>query len=180
MRKTFLSLNLTLTHLMTTGDAELPVPYNITLAPKGKIMNDGVKILLERMQTHPEEFFDESSRLHVTSKWGKLIADHQDFLEPEDKNALNDGLKKLHRQIFTEKVLEELVDPKKSSLEELLIAKRNATPSVGQTPMPSTITLEHTEHLRAHLDALQQEYANVFKETKKPHKTLFGRLFNYQ
>jgi hypothetical protein len=178
---------------MTTGDAEPPVPYNITLAPKGKIMNDGVKILLERMQTHPEEFFDESSRLHVTSKWGKLIADHQDFLEPEDKNALNDGLKKLHRQIFTEKVLEELVDPKKSSLEELLIAKRNATPSVGQTlvpsltahkamasvgqtPMPSISNISvppSLEQTLARLKEIQKEYE------PKQHKTLFGRLFNY-
>jgi hypothetical protein len=152
-------------------------------------MNDGVKILLERMKTHPEEFFDESSRLHVTSKWGKLIADHQDFLEPEDKNALNDGLKKLHRQIFTEKVLEELVDPKKSSLEELLMAKRNATlsvgqtlvpsltahkamASVGQTPVPSTIISEQT---LARLREIKKEY-----DTPKKSKTIFGKLFNYQ
>ena len=93
------------------------------------------------MQTHPEEFFDESSRLHVTSKWGKLIADHQDFLEPEDKNALNDGLKKLHRQIFTEKVLEELVDPKKSSLEDIIEQYRvKGIPSVGQTLASSLMT----------------------------------------
>jgi hypothetical protein len=139
-------------------------------------MNDGVKILLERMQTHPEEFFDESSRLHVTSKWGKLIADHQDFLEPEDKNALNDGLKKLHRQIFTEKVLEELVDPKKSSLEELLMAKRNATLSVGQTPMPSISNISVTPSLEqtlARLKEIKKEYE------AKPHKTIFGKLFNY-
>jgi hypothetical protein len=141
-------------------------------------MNDGVKILLERMQTHPDEFFDESSRLHVTSKWGKLIADHQDFLEPEDKNALNDGLKKLHRQIFTEKVLEELVDPKKSSLEDVINQYRvKGMPSVGTTPALSSLTLETSEHIKAHIATLEK----IKKEYEpKQHRTLFGKLFNYQ
>ena len=112
-------------------------------------MNDGVKILLERMQTHPEEFFDESSRLHVTSKWGKLIADHQDFLEPEDKNALNDGLKKLHRQIFTEKVLEKLVNPDRKLTREEKI-------SLGHIPAIKSVPLNLVEHIEAHEKFLGQ------------------------
>jgi hypothetical protein len=164
-------------------------------------MNDGVKILLERMKTHPEEFFDESSKLHVTSKWGKLIADHQDFLEPEDKNALNDGLKKLHRQIFTEKVLEELVDPKKSDnwADSVMQAKGIAlggmttghyNTAIGYkalqaatttTTNANSLTLGNTtldestlEHMKAHLEAIYNQ------KPKKEHKTLFGKLFNYQ
>jgi hypothetical protein len=137
-------------------------------------MNDGVKILLERMETHPEEFNGE------INKWGNLLQYYKAYLDPEDANALNEGINKLLQQKFTEKVLEELVDPKKSSLEDIINRYRvKGMPSVGQTPMPSTITLEHTEHLRAHVDALQKEYADVFNKPKKEHKTIFGKLFNY-
>jgi hypothetical protein len=137
---------------MTTGDAEPPVPYNITLAPKGKIMNDGVKILLERMKTHPEEFFDESSRLHVTSKWGTLIADHQNFLELEDKKALDEGLKKLHQQIFTEKVMEELVDPKSDNwaADSAMRAKINYPNKIPTMPLIKSVPFSMTEHIEAH------------------------------
>jgi hypothetical protein len=121
---------------MTTGDAEPPVPYNITLALKGKIMNDGVKILLERMQTHPEEFVPNNG----SSKWGSLIAAYKEFLESEDRQALSLGVNKLLQQAFTEKVMQELIDPKKSSLEDVIKQYRNAMPSIpnislGQTPI---------------------------------------------
>ena len=141
-------------------------------------MNDGVKILLERMETHPDEFAYKANE--GTSKWGGLLANYKHCFTNEEITAVEEGIKNIERTRFTELVLEELVDPKKSSLEDVINQYRvKGMPSVGQTPMPSTITLEHTEHLRAHLDALQQEYANVFKETKKPHKTIFGKLFNY-
>ena len=132
-------------------------------------MNDGVALLLERMKTNPEEFFD------FGSKWAGVIGEHKDFLEAEDRQALTDGLNKLMQQRFTEKVLEELVDPKKSSLEELLIAKRNATPSAGQTPVPSTITLSRKEQINAMKVEVRKKAT-----LKKEHKTIFGRLFNYQ
>ena len=70
-------------------------------------MNDGVALLLERMKTNPEEFIDGG-------KWAHIMNKHEDFLDAEDRQALTDGLNKLMQQRFTEKVLEELVDPKKS------------------------------------------------------------------
>ena len=136
-------------------------------------MNDGVALLLERMKTHPEEFFD------FGSKWAGVIGEHKDFLEAEDRQALTDGLNKLMQQRFTEKVMEELVDPKKSKWETVGMVTSN-TPSAGQTPALSSLTLEGSEHMKAHLKALQQEYADVFNKKPKEHKTLFGRLFNYQ
>jgi hypothetical protein len=123
-------------------------------------MNDGVKILLERMQTHPDEFFDESSRLHVTSKWGTLIADHQNFLELEDKKALDEGLNKLMQQHFTEKVLEKLVGLTEESnvkkLGNMFTQNRRKAALAAQIPAIPSMTLEHNEHLKAHLKALGQ------------------------
>lgn len=130
---------------MTTGDAEPPVTYNAILASKGKIMNDGVKILLERMQTHPEEFVPNNG----SSKWGSLIAAYKEFLEPEDRQALSLGVNKLLQQAFTEKVLEELVDPTEErnvkkrgnmftqNLRAALASQIPAIPniSLGQTPI---------------------------------------------
>lgn len=177
------------------GDADPPVPYNHGVALKGKIMNDGVKILLERMQTHPEEFNGE------VNKWGSLLLNYKCYLDPEDANALNEGINKLLQQKFTEKILEELVDPKKSGLEDVINQYRaKGIASVGQTLASSTalsntvwnggvtatansnsLTLgsttideSHLEHIKAHLEAIHKP------KNLKEHKTLFGRLFNYQ
>ena len=70
-------------------------------------MNDGVRILLERMKTHPEEFIPNNG----SSKWGSLIAAYKEFLEPEDRQVLTEGMNKLLQQAFTEKVMQELIDP---------------------------------------------------------------------
>ena len=139
-------------------------------------MNDGVALLLERMKTNPEEFIDGG-------KWAHIMNKHEDFLDAEDRQALTDGLNKLMQQRFTEKVLEELVDPKKSKWETIGMVTSNM-PSVGTTQglysngIGGNATLLaqqqlQVEHMKAHLEALKKE------ETKKPHKTLFGKLFNY-
>ena len=147
-------------------------------------MNDGVALLLERMKTNPEEFFD------FGSKWAGVIGEHKDFLEAEDRQALTDGLNKLMQQRFTEKVLEELVDPKKSKSNKLdEWVKANAMPSVGTTRglysngIGGNATLLaqqqlQTEHMKAHIEALRAEDRTKLLN-KKP-TTIFGRLFNYQ
>jgi hypothetical protein len=55
----------------------------------------------------------------------------------------------------------------------------NATVSAGVTPVIPSITLETSEHLRAHLDALHKVEVRKKPVLKKQHKTLFGKLFNY-
>jgi hypothetical protein len=68
-------------------------------------MNDGVALLLDRMKTRPEEFVDGG-------KWAHIMNKHKDFLAVEDQQALTNGLNKLMQQQFTEKVMEELIEPK--------------------------------------------------------------------
>ena len=65
-------------------------PYNLVLALKGKNMNDGVKILLERMKTNPEEFIGEAGFAY--SKWGSLIGAYKEHLNLEDRTVLTDAL----------------------------------------------------------------------------------------
>ena len=144
-------------------------------------MNDGVALLLERMKTNPEEFIDGG-------KWAHIMNKHEDFLDEEDRQALTDGLNKLMQQRFTEKVLEELVDPKKSKWETIGMVTSNM-PSVGTTRglysngIGGNATLLaqqqlQTEHIKAHVKALKAEDRTKLLN-KKP-TTIFGRLFNYQ
>ena len=146
-------------------------------------MNDGVALLLERMKTNPEEFFD------FGSKWAGVIGEHKDFLEAEDRQALTDGLNKLMQQRFTEKVMTELLAPEDDSLGKPWYATRaKGTPLAGTTQglyangIGGNATLIEAqkyqmEQMKLHLDA----HREAIKTTPiKKHKTLFGKLFNYQ
>lgn len=46
-------------------------------------MNKGVKLLLERMKTHPEEF-DGSQR----KRWDKLLEEHDVYLEAPERKVI--------------------------------------------------------------------------------------------
>ena len=75
-------------------------------------MNDGVALLLERMKTNPEEFVSE----HSSSKWGSLIVAYKEHLDPEDRQAITEGMKIVLQQRFTERVMEELINPNKNAI----------------------------------------------------------------
>jgi alpha-N-acetylglucosamine transferase len=72
-------------------------------------MNDGVKILLERMKTNPEEFGG------VHSKWNYVISEHIAFLEEIDRLTITGAIDKIMQQRFTEEVMKELIDPQRET-----------------------------------------------------------------
>jgi hypothetical protein len=133
-------------------------------------MNEGVKILLERMKTNPEEFTNGH-------KWVGLINSYKEYLNEEDAKVFNDAYNGLMQQTFTEQVMKELLAPEEdASLGKPWYTKQTLMPLAGATQGQSLADLQHqtqVEHIKAHLEALQKQ------ETKKPHKTLFGKLFNY-
>lgn len=159
-------------------------------------MNEGVKILIERMKTNPEEFAIGDGGFHTLSKWGRLIADYQTYLEPEDCEILKNAINKLHQQTFTEKVMKELLAPEENDDlgKPWYTARAQGTGLGGVTPVRSSVTLNNTntvgtwgtssislaeaqhqstvEHMKAHLQALQAG-------TSTKHQTLFGKLKNY-
>ena len=151
------------------------------------IMNEGVKILLARMETYPDEFLVEG--MHISSKWGNLIAEYLESLDPEDANTLKAGLNKIKQQRFTEKVMKELLAPEDDSLGKPWYTTRaKGTPLAGTTQglyangIGGNATLIEAqkyqmEQMKLHLDA----HREAIKTTPiKKHKTLFGKLFNYQ
>jgi hypothetical protein len=145
-----------------------------------------MKIILERMKTHPEEFKRDNNNLFSASgKWVSLVGVYEDSLPEEDVKAFKDSFNVMRQEEFTARVMEELLDPKEEQLELDLSLKRTPPPRMQQAGQTlgistdgnlTTLTLEHTEHLRAHVDAMKRE---IDSQKQKQHKTLFGRLFNY-
>ena len=95
-------------------------------------MNDGVRILLERMKTHPEEFAGE----RMISKWDVLINEYRDVLDVLDVKKLDSARRVLLQQRFTEQVMQELIDPIEESnkrFDKILFDAQKK--SRGQTPI---------------------------------------------
>lgn len=162
-------------------------------------MNDGMKIILERMKTHPEEFKDDNKPFAYDGKWIGLISDYENNLPEEDMKAFKEAIDAMRQEEFTAKVMEELLDPKSEQLELNLVPRQPPLrmQQVGQTLGISTngnlttltsntnsLTLGNTtieeaqlKAMKAHVESLQVKDRD--KLLKKPHKTIFGRLFNY-
>ena len=67
-------------------------------------MSAGVKILVERMQTHPEEFFDEGG------KWKFMYKEYfRDVMTEYEKATMHSAIKNLRRKEFDAKVMQELM-----------------------------------------------------------------------
>ena len=96
-------------------------------------MNEGVQILIERMKTHPEEFVPEYDG--GVTKWGNAIGQYRTYLTAEDNKALDDAWKETvviaMQEKFTQRVMEELVDPKSQTPSDIEL-KRGML-SGGQT-----------------------------------------------
>lgn len=67
-------------------------------------MNDGVKILLERMQTHPEEFHGDINR------WSDVINRFERFFNSSERALINGALTNIRREEFTNIVMQKLLD----------------------------------------------------------------------
>jgi hypothetical protein len=87
-------------------------------------LSAGVRALVGRMESNPEEFFDDAH------KWRFMFGDkfREVMTEPE-KGALHEGLKQVRRKEFDQKVMRELL---KDEMEEKL---------KGDTPYYTTAQL---------------------------------------
>lgn len=65
----------------------------------------GVQTLVNRMNTHPEEFFEEGSR------WRFMFADRfRDTMTESEKGAIHAALKEVRRKEFEHKVMRTLLE----------------------------------------------------------------------
>jgi len=116
-------------------------------------MNDGVKILLARMDSHPEEFADmfllEQASVTgvVGGRWGgvmRSLKDKGSFLSEEDRTALLDKYHSIQGDNFTQYIMRELLEDKKDkkSWEEIAFeASRGRSPhkvlAINTLPPPA-------------------------------------------
>ena len=64
-------------------------------------MENGVKIIIERLKTNPEEFGE--------GKWLGIVRAYKEFMSAEDRVALNEALRPVIMEKFNEDVLNTLM-----------------------------------------------------------------------
>ena len=70
-------------------------------------MNEGVRLLLERIKTHPEEFMKGG-------RWIDLLAEYNDYI-PEELKPITEEVRALVKDEFTRDVMKELLDSEKET-----------------------------------------------------------------
>lgn len=73
---------------------------------------DGVKILLKRMESNPEEFKDTDKWEQFTSPQNLRDGFWSHALSPEEIEALRGGMRKIYRDVFTKRVMATLLEGK--------------------------------------------------------------------
>jgi hypothetical protein len=77
---------------------------------------DGVQMLLARMKNNPEDFEYEGKLYGYRNTMEEVLnapPAHQPlwFLNETEKKALSDGYREMHKQIFTAKVVQDILRP---------------------------------------------------------------------
>lgn len=132
-------------------------------------MNEGVQIIIERMETHPEEF---SHGIH--EKWSDIIgdimqrvkdkADPVPFLDDHEVKAIYDKLRDLERQEFTARVLRRLADTPEEEGDQLNLPYVPAIPR-GQVRMVSSGEMELARKLGVSVETyLEAKRMNALKQ----------------
>jgi hypothetical protein len=79
-------------------------------------MNEGVKLLLERIKTHPEEFMKGG-------RWINILAEYNEYI-PDELKPLTDEARKLVANEFTKDVMRELLDNKQEGWVNKVLSQR--------------------------------------------------------
>ena len=95
-------------------------------------LSAGVRALVGRMESNPEEFFDDAH------KWRFMFGDkfREVMTEPE-KGALHEGLKQVRRKEFDQKVMRELL---KDEMEEQIKGGYYTQAHIGNTITGSSMS----------------------------------------
>lgn len=129
-------------------------------------MNQGIEILLARMDSNPEEFVPDvlgnypnkwrnilqqiEQRIKIKSykvKEGEYLHIELPFLKLEEVEAVWDKLQSLQGDLFTKRVMNTLLQDEDRELSSF--SRNDYAKGSGYT-----VTLEETEHLKAHAKAL--------------------------
>lgn len=96
-------------------------------------MMDAVKILLERMDTHPEEFTRHSI-------WAGIITEYKDLIPPDEIELLDAKLNEARTKQFTAAVLGQLMRDKDEGVERFRL-RADGNLHIGVTAQDVTDSL---------------------------------------
>jgi len=105
-------------------------------------MNKGIEILLNRMDSNPEEFIGTGSR----SKWRDYFTTYKEYLNEEDVKAFETKLNTLIQDKFTETIMKELLEDKPSEGKSMGRHPIQGTGLGGQTLVGSLEARENSIH----------------------------------
>ena len=132
-------------------------------------MNTGIEILLKRMETHPEEFYYKPNE--GVGKWTRLLDTFKRSLTKEEIDAVDEGLRKIERERFTELVMQTLAgveDETSAELEDNFLYSPTSTVTLEKTTQGTWATgaigtsafldaqRYQTEMMRQQVDALNK------------------------
>lgn len=133
-------------------------------------MQEGIKVLIERMDSHPEEFFGD-----LAFRWSEImqdIAKHgAEFLEEDDLMMLNKKVKEVRRKEFNAKVLDEIASAQrlnhaKDKAEKLAQSTGNYGASVKQSGAPIKAWWnDSTDKMNRVNKAFDQAYHDYSRDT---------------
>lgn len=84
-------------------------------------MNTGIKILIDRMRTNPEDFAVHALRISGNHSWRSLaesVVEDREVFTDEEKSAVSVALREVTRKNFTAKILDMLAAPLEETMHE--------------------------------------------------------------
>jgi citrate synthase len=133
-------------------------------------MLEGIKLLIERMETNPEEFTGD-----LSYRWSNIMQDlakhGPEFLDPEDMMALNLKVKEVRRKELNAKIMDEIATQKrlKRAQEEfdMKTGAQGATIAQSKTAVSAWWT-EDAMKLKKQNEMLEQAQANSVRNKLWP------------
>lgn len=126
-------------------------------------MNKGIELLLQRMESNPEEFSSNKYIVGGGNKWEALLYQYESILDKEDVDAFKAKLREVRKDEFTKAIMQELLNPQ---LGETL-GTNAYNPSWGNVTLgtpPSTMATINANSLSLGNQTLDEETIKHMKE----------------
>lgn len=129
-------------------------------------MNKGIEMLLQRMESNPEEFKPSLYTRGGVGKWESLVYSYEDILDKADVEVFRSKIRELRQEMFTEAVMQELLNPTPQPEFTTYnpITWGNTTASTTATISANSLTLgkqtldeETIKHMKEQLKAIRKE-----------------------
>ena len=107
-------------------------------------VNEGVQIIINRMGTHPEEFFGVSGEGH---KWRWIFSENlREVMSEPEKAAIYEGMKNVRRLEITAKAIATVMPKDEEEQEqEKLYGGRATSANIPQTTQPKKMIVNRAQ-----------------------------------